>query len=644
MSLPAGTNYDLATITNPSNALTNFTLIVDLANCSASFKAAWNTNSNGYGRAAKADGTELACDWIDINYSAGTGLVRVKWSGTLANSGTQQIRLYPPNTDNAQYAHNDTYGSDNAYDSYWQAYFPNGGGNDRTVNARNGTAQGGVSVGGATGKIGKATNFDGSNDYVSASYTPAANTNYTMFIWAKADQVRQQWMFGANILSSGWGFGCYDANGVFRSYSGDGASRAIGNNNDCTTNWQHWVSRYAYSSGIDLVYCNGANLTLASNNSTTPITSATEIWIAGMVDGYWTYFDGLLQEVQIHSTSRSTDWIAEEYAQTNNNSSFWGTWAWQGGGGSYTLAIDSGSLSLSGIVVVLKNARKLSIDSGARTLSGTTVNLKATRKLATASGGLTLSGTAITLKSTRKLAIDSGAIALSGTPIALKSARKLATTSGSLSLSGTAVALSATRKLATAASALSLSGTAIDLKATRKLGINSGAIALSGSDISLKTIRKLVIDSGSLVLSGSIIDLLKGSELKLSIESGNLVISGSDIGLKVSRKLAADTGAINLSGTAINLLKGSALTLIADSGSIILSGVTLGLRVARKLNAESMALILTGSNVGLLSSIIEYVRIRGEITILNRIQGDIKQLNSIRGEILKLNNIEGEIK
>lgn len=43
------------------------------------------------------------------------------------------------------------------------------------------------------------------------------------------------------------------------------------------------------------------------------------------------------------------------------------------------------------------------------------------------------------------------------------------------------------------------------------------------------------------------------------------------------------------------------------------------------------------------SAPIEYVRKRGEITMLNRIQGNIKPLNRIRGEIVKLNDIEGEI-
>jgi len=78
MAIPS-TTYDIATATNPSAALTDFTFIVDLSNLSAGGKSAWNTSEQGRGRVSKGEGTtELAADWIDLDHTAKTGLVRIK--------------------------------------------------------------------------------------------------------------------------------------------------------------------------------------------------------------------------------------------------------------------------------------------------------------------------------------------------------------------------------------------------------------------------------------------------------------------------------------------------------------------------------------------------------------------------------------
>lgn len=348
MALPS-TGYDLATISNPSSALTDFTLIVDLSRMSSSWWADVNTSDGTRGRAAKSDGTELACDWIDFDNSGETGLLRVKWSGTLASSGTQQLRIYPPNTRNDAVAADGTYGADNAYDSYWELYFPSGGGSDRTSNGRDGTANGGVSVGGAIGQIGKATNFDGIDDNVVASYTPAASTNHTWLIWTNADTVRQQWMLCNNVDTGAlWGFGSYDANGVLRAYSGGAGTRWIGNNGDCTANWEQFAVIYNSSSGISSVIKNASALSSTLNNSTTPITDATEFRVAGRLG--WNYFDGLLNEAQVHSTARSADWISHEYDQTSDNATFWGSWSWQSSGGSSSVPAIINHLRNQGVI------------------------------------------------------------------------------------------------------------------------------------------------------------------------------------------------------------------------------------------------------------------------------------------------------
>jgi len=38
--------------------------------------------------------------------------------------------------------------------------------------------------------------------------------------------------------------------------------------------------------------------------------------------------------VQVHSAALSDDWIAEEYAQSNDQPAFWGVWAWTAASGT----------------------------------------------------------------------------------------------------------------------------------------------------------------------------------------------------------------------------------------------------------------------------------------------------------------------
>ena len=75
MTLPA-TMYSKNTIPNPTSALTNFSVMIDLANMGADWWTANGTEADGTkGRAAKDDGTELATDWIDFDHAAETGWV-----------------------------------------------------------------------------------------------------------------------------------------------------------------------------------------------------------------------------------------------------------------------------------------------------------------------------------------------------------------------------------------------------------------------------------------------------------------------------------------------------------------------------------------------------------------------------------------
>lgn len=328
MALPAST-YDTATLTNPSSSLTDFTLIIDLSRMSAAWWSAVDTTDGTKGRAAKDSGpTELACDWIDFDSVNETGLLRVKWSGTLANTGTQVIRVYPPQSGNASVAASDTYGSDNAYDSNWAAYWPLHDANDRTSNGYNLTAQGSVTLGGVTGKLGAATDFDGTNDrldYTSGAITSAGSAA-TWMAWIEPDANDSTRSIIYQRDSSGSPYERLTILATyFRSNEYDGSSSVGAINLSSTVDVNSWqFVAFERASSTDRRVWKNDN---RGNSKTTDITATgiDSTYIGGASYG-GEYIDGALNHVQMHSTNRPVDWIEYEYDQVNDQASFLGTW------------------------------------------------------------------------------------------------------------------------------------------------------------------------------------------------------------------------------------------------------------------------------------------------------------------------------
>lgn len=329
MALPS-TTYDTATLVNPGSSLTDFTLIVDLSRMSAAWWSAVDTSDGTKGRAAKDSGpTELACDWIDFDDVAETGLLRVKWSGTLSDTGTQTLRIYPPQAANASVAANATYGSDNAYDSDWAAYWPLHDANDRTSNGYDLTAQGGVTAGGVAGKLGAATDFDGSDDWFERTASaPNTGPGKTLIAWVNYDaQSYVSRILEIQDTSNNSYQQILHVFSTIRANEYDGSTQggptasvpATGTWCQTTAQFVTATSRYAF-----------VNKTKSSQNTasidSTGDGTADRLGIGAASDGSGTHMDAKIQHVQAHSIARADDWIEYEYDQMNDQATFWGTW------------------------------------------------------------------------------------------------------------------------------------------------------------------------------------------------------------------------------------------------------------------------------------------------------------------------------
>lgn len=325
------TGYASATPDAPNNdGESGFTFTIDIANLPASFKSACEDVDATRGRVYRNDGsTRLAVDWIDYDYNGGSPTGVIRFQDTAALSPTT-YRVYPPVSGNATVAASDTYGSDNAYDANWEGYWPSAGGTDRTSNGNDGTAQGGVTVGGATGpnSLGTATDFDASDDSVSVSGGGSLDIagNVTVIAWADPDQLSNRYIFGAHNPSpsyAGYGFACA-ASDNFRFWTGSSWVESDASSLTAAGGWHHLAA--VNNNTTTAFYANGSAVGTPSQGN--PASYTGNKAIGGASGGASGLFDGKLAQLQVHSTTRTAEWIAYEHAQTSDNSAFWNTWSW----------------------------------------------------------------------------------------------------------------------------------------------------------------------------------------------------------------------------------------------------------------------------------------------------------------------------
>ena len=330
MTLPSNSTYDEATVLNPSSAVTDFSLIVDLSRMSAAWWSAAEDTNKRRMRFAKDDGTELPFDAMEYDHALQTGWVRVKWTGSLAASGTQKLRVYPPVSTNGIYVDTDTYGKDNAYDSDWVAYWPlSSDDQDRTGNGLDLTASGTspLSYGGAIGKLGNATLFDGVDQMAQcgSSESSALFDSGEMSVVAWASRDTGTWL---GIMSR-----ARDSNiSIEFDLRQRGVSDDISLITEGTTEIRggsidgafHMYFASADASGSVLL---DNNVSIGTGTGTfTANTSNSAIRLgkgAATTTGYW---DGTIEHAQVHKTVRDSSWATQEYDQTNDQAAFWGTW------------------------------------------------------------------------------------------------------------------------------------------------------------------------------------------------------------------------------------------------------------------------------------------------------------------------------
>lgn len=314
-----------------TGGVTDFTVLLTEANLPAGlFTDARSDGGDIRFSTDDAGASQLAVDLINYD-SGGTALIRVG-PVSLSSVSANTLYLWYGAASETLPAAGDPFGQHAAYDSNWEGYWPDGGGNDRTSNGYNGTAGGGVTLGAATGKVGAATDYDGSDDYsrVRTGRIISDLASATVAAWANPDTLTNP-SPGVTIYSERGSAGndiwklAFDDNAdscefIHRDSAGV-LSRVQFTTPETAGVWAH-VGFAKSGTGVTC-YRNGASDGTGTLNGSDTLTAAsTESRIGGDLGDSSADYNGLISEVQIHSTNRSAAWFATEYNATNDPASF----------------------------------------------------------------------------------------------------------------------------------------------------------------------------------------------------------------------------------------------------------------------------------------------------------------------------------
>ena len=327
--MPAA-GYDLVTLTNPDSAMTDMVVYIDLSGLSAFFKLNWNTNANGYGRVFKENGVELASDWINLDFGAGTGALRFKYSGTLAAAGVQRVKIYPPNTGNIQYGDTAAYGRNEVYTDY-EAYFPLEDLEDRTVNSHDLTNANAVS---GAAKLQNGYAFNGANAVLTNDnpmISMTAASGFTIKFWAKQTLgAALPYMLSEGTDNDNYlGIACSVGGTAYFIIKVGGITCDVFSAGGAIPD-DTWCMITAIKDGAAMKIFRDATELVDSNDYTEGNASFANGFAIGalqraVLSSYWT---GEIDDVSIINNAVSDDWVSYKYAMENDNATFIGTPVW----------------------------------------------------------------------------------------------------------------------------------------------------------------------------------------------------------------------------------------------------------------------------------------------------------------------------
>lgn len=318
--------------TNVDSSLTDFPVVLDLANLPTAVRTWLYDNLNATGDGIRITTTsDVALNYERQNFAKVAGSPNVV-TGQLyykvptVNSGVvTSLRLFANN------GAADGEAATSVWDSNFKSvYHLDAAGNatqpDSTSTSNNLTPQNMESGDSVTGKVGKGIDLDGSNEYLTAGSNPSLTPPFTVSIWMKPGTALNGeciWSYADSATSTDRHMIIIDAtngnkiavlttnfsNGVFANVGAFSASAAV------ASTWYHVTGIWSATNDRKL-YINGSYV--SQNTTTISPSSLDRMWLGRFSDltPNWE-FDGVLDECRISTVARSASWIKFTYHNTN---------------------------------------------------------------------------------------------------------------------------------------------------------------------------------------------------------------------------------------------------------------------------------------------------------------------------------------
>lgn len=354
MGLPSGAGFLTSIIDAPSGDVSGYTALKDATDLLADSDYSGDINvwDGAYARHAwNATEEEIAFDWITDDLETNPGIIALGLDVVLAAStdSARTIRYYSPNTRNTAYASGDTYGAHAAYPSDLKNYYAEGGGVDRTGNNTL-AGYGSISEGDSTGVLGKATSYNGTDQYFSADVASVTDTPITMIAWINPDSIysyRQFLQLSDKDVGTEWfTLAQSTSNTVWfwpRCSTTSSGARTESSETISAGSWYQVTGIGASSTSHEARVNNSGSETTTTECTPADIDRTTIGRDGDSSPG--SYFEGFLSHIKIYNTVKSDDFLSYDYSQLSDNSNFWSPPIWVSGGEGAVTGADTLTIS-----------------------------------------------------------------------------------------------------------------------------------------------------------------------------------------------------------------------------------------------------------------------------------------------------------
>lgn len=358
--------------------LTNFPVYVDLSNLPTGFHSHVNQTDARDIRVTKSDETtELPREVVYYDAVNDKGELHFK-ADSLANSTNTDFYIYYGNASASDYAATDTYGRNNVWDSNYKGVWhlkesPSGTTDeikDSTSNGNDGTTNGSMdSTDLVDGKIGKALDFDGSNDYIDCGNNTSLQMTSAISVeaWIYPTATNDSWDKAVSKGENTWGLELKTDNSRYGFTVYSGGFKVSRGGTYTQSQWTYLVG--TFDGTTVRTYVNGAvgDITASASSISNPAQYSLNI---GRNAAATQYGATKIDEVRISNVARSSTWISTEYNNQSSPSTFYSVGSEETGAtsanserGLYVKGWDTGnserSLYLSGSQILSTNYFKV---------------------------------------------------------------------------------------------------------------------------------------------------------------------------------------------------------------------------------------------------------------------------------------------